>query len=122
MYTKQLICINCPLGCPLTVTLNQDDSIASVTGNTCPRGAQYAQKELTAPTRIVTSIVRVNGSVAGTATVSCKTRSDIPKEKIFEIVAELKTVTASAPIQIGDVLKANVAGTGVDVIATKTVV
>ena len=46
---------------------------------------------------------------------------DIPKGKIFEIVAALKGVTATAPVHIGDVLLADVAGTGVDIIATKNV-
>ncbi len=122
MQTKDLICINCPLGCSLTVTLAADGSIAEVTGNTCPRGKSYAQKELTNPTRIVTSIVRVSASKTGAVTVSCKTANDIPKAKIFEIVQALKAVDAPAPIQIGDVLLANVAETGVDVIATKDVV
>ena len=53
--------------------------------------------------------------------VSCKTRSDIPKDKIFAVAAALKTVEATAPIAIGDVLLPDAAGTGVDVIATKAV-
>ncbi len=121
MQTKELICINCPLGCPLTVELGEDGSIVNVSGNTCPRGKTYAEKELTAPTRIVTSIVRVSGSISGAATVSCKTRSDIPKGKIFEIAAALKEVCATAPVAIGDVLLANVADTGVDIVATRNV-
>ncbi len=121
MQTKQLICINCPLGCPLSIQQNEDGSIASVSGNTCPRGISYAEKELTAPTRIVTSTVRVSGSVAGAATVSCKTRCDVPKAAIFPIVTALKDVIAPAPICIGDVLLADAAGTGVDVIATRDV-
>ncbi len=121
MQTTELICISCPLGCPLAVTRDADGAVLTVSGNTCPRGKQYAEKELTAPTRIVTSIVRVRDSATGARTVSCKTRSDIPKDKIFAIVKELKTVCVTAPIAIGDVLKADVAGTGVDVIATKAV-
>ncbi len=121
MQTKEIICINCPLGCPLTVELGDDNRIVSVSGNTCPRGKTYAEKELTAPTRIVTSIVRVSGSKSGAATVSCKTRSDIPKGKIFDITAALKDVCAPAPIAIGDVLLPNVADTGVDIVATRNV-
>ncbi len=37
MEEKNLICINCPLGCPLTVTL-ENGEVKTVTGNTCPRG------------------------------------------------------------------------------------
>ena len=36
-------------------------------------------------------------------------------------MAALKTVTAAAPVRIGDVLLHDVAGTGVDIVATKTI-
>ena len=63
METRNLICIGCPLGCPVTVTMDGDD--INVTGNTCPRGADYAKKEVLSPTRIVTSSIRVkDGAIA----------------------------------------------------------
>lgn len=117
--TRTLTCIGCPLGCQVTVTLADDHAILSVTGNTCKRGDQYARKELTNPTRIVTSCVPVTGGSA--KTVSCKTASDVPKHKMLEIVQALKTVRAKAPVRIGDVLLKNAADTGVDIVATKNV-
>lgn len=118
MENIELTCIGCPMGCPLTVTM-ENGEVTSVTGNTCPRGAAYARKEVTAPTRIVTSTVRVTGGTL--AMVSCKTRSDIPKGKIFDVVRALKDVEVPAPVTIGQVLAENVAGTGVDIIATKNI-
>ena len=118
MNTVNLICIGCPLGCPLTVEM-EGNEVKSVAGNTCPRGEAYAKKELTNPTRIVTSTVRVAGGKL--AMVSVKTESDIPKGKIFECVKALKGVEVIAPVKIGDVIVENVAGTGVNVIATKNV-
>ncbi|MBQ7886925.1 MAG: DUF1667 domain-containing protein [Clostridia bacterium] len=118
MKTVNLICIGCPLGCPLTVEM-EGNEVKSVSGNTCPRGDAYAKKELTNPTRIVTSTVRVAGGKL--AMVSVKTQSDIPKGKIFECVKALKDVEVTAPVKIGDVIVENVAGTGVNVIATKNV-
>ena len=115
MEKRELTCIGCPLGCSITVTL-ENGEIRDVTGYTCKRG-----QEVTNPTRIVTSTVRLTGSRTGACVVSCKTAQDIPKGKIFEIVAALKGVTATAPVHIGDVLLADVAGTGVDIIATKNV-
>ena len=122
METKkiELTCIGCPMGCPLIVTM-EDGAVASVTGNTCPRGDAYARKEVTAPTRIVTSTVRLIGSKTGACVVSCKTAQDIPKGKIFAVTAALKDVIAAAPVNIGDVLLKDVAGTGVDIVATKAV-
>ncbi len=115
---RELICIGCPLGCSITVTMNNTD-VVSVTGNTCPRGDAYARKEVTNPTRIVTSTVRVQGGVS--PMVNIKTASDIPKSKIFDCANALRDVVITAPVKIGDVVLSDVAGTGVDVIAAKNI-
>ena len=83
------------------------------------KGAEYAVKEVTDPTRIVTTAVRVkNGSMP---VVSVKTARDIPKGKIFNCVDALRDVCVEAPVQIGDVILENSAGTGVDIVATGNV-
>ncbi len=89
--------------------------IISVTGNTCKKGAEYAVKEVTDPTRIVILMRVKNGSMP---VVSVKTAQDIPKGKIFDCVETLRDVCVEAPVQIGDVILENVAGTGVDIVAT----
>ena len=53
--------------------------------------------------------------------VSVKTAQDIPKEKIFEIMKYINALTVTAPVHVGDVLLKDIAGTGVDLIATKEV-
>ena len=118
MEKKELICIGCPMGCPLTVEM-EGDAVLQVKGNTCPRGDAYGRKEVTNPTRIVTSTVRVTGGTL--PMVSCKTRTDVPKGKIFDVVRALKGVEVPAPVSIGQVLLEDAAGTGVAVIATKNV-
>ena len=118
MEERKLTCIGCPMGCPLTVVMKGKD-VLSVTGNTCRRGDVYARKEVTNPTRIVTSTVRVSGGSIDM--VSVKTKEDIPKDKIFECVRALKGIRIPAPVHIGDVILTNVADTGVDIIATKNV-
>lgn len=118
MESINLICINCPMGCSLTVT-KADDGSVSVTGNTCPRGEEYGIKEVTNPTRTVTSIVRVSdGEIP---MVSVKTASDIPKEKIFDVMKEIRSAKTVAPVSIGDIIIEDAAGTGVSVVATKNV-
>lgn len=82
MEKRELTCIGCPLGCSITVTM-ENAEILDVTGNTCKRGDAYARKEVTHPTRIVTSTVRVSGGTI--PMVSCKTKEDIPKEKILQL-------------------------------------
>lgn len=115
METIELTCINCPMGCTVTVT-REGDTILSVTGNTCPRGDNYARKEVTNPTRIVTSTVKVEGGVH--PRVSVKTERDIPKDKIFACMEDMNGMVVKAPVHIGDVVLANVAGTGVNLVAT----
>ena len=118
MEIRNLTCISCPMGCPITVEM-EGEEIISVTGNTCKRGEVYARKEVANPTRIVTSTVKVRGGAADM--VSVKTKEDIPKGKIFECVRALKGVEIEAPVHIGDVVVQNAAGTGVDIVATKNV-
>ena len=88
MEVRELTCIGCPLGCQLTVTMGNGE--IKVEGNTCPRGEAYAKKEVTNPTRIVTSTVRVEGGTIERAAV--KTASDIPKGKIFDCMKEIRAV------------------------------
>ena len=118
MEVRNLTCINCPMGCPLTVEM-EGDEVISVTGNTCKRGDTYARKEVSNPTRIVTSTVKVTGGKADM--VSVKTREDIPTGKSFDCVKALKGVDVKAPVHIGDVIVPNAAGTGIDIVATKNV-
>ena len=118
MEIRELTCINCPLGCLLTVTMDGDE-IKEIAGYTCPRGKNYAEKEVTDPTRIVTSTVKVIGGVK--ERVACKTAHDIPKDKIFDVMEAINAAEVQAPVIIGEVLISDVASTGVDVIATANV-
>ena len=111
---KELICIECPKGCRLTI-----DENLNVTGNTCIRGKQYAINELTCPKRIVTSTVVIESKLVSRLPVM--TENDIPKEKMFDIVKELSNVRLEAPIKCRDVVIENVCGTGVNIIATRTI-
>lgn len=116
---KEFVCIRCPLGCNISVEL-EDGNIGRITGNTCPRGAEYVTGELTDPRRIVTSLVRVkNGELS---VVSVKTASDIPKDKIGDCIKALKEIELTAPVHIGDVVVENVCGTSVNIVATANVV
>lgn len=115
---RELICIGCPLGCPLTVEI-KDGEVVTVSGNTCANGDRYARKEVTDPRRTITTTVRVEGGEQ--AVVSVKTALDIPKNKIFDCMREMATIRVSAPVVIGDVIAENIANTGVSVVATKAV-
>ena len=112
---RTLICIGCPNGCLVTVDKNPDGSL-SITGNACKKGEEYARNEVTAPKRTVTSIVRVSGGK--NPVVSVKTKEEIPKEKIAACMEEINRTALKAPVSLGQVVIADVAGTGVDIVAT----
>ena len=78
---KELICIVCPKGCHLKV---DEENNYAVTGNACPRGAEYGAAELQHPVRV------------------------------------LDGVELNAPVTVGQVVVADLLGTGVDVVATKS--
>ena len=111
---KEFICIECPKGCRLKV----DDEM-NVTGNTCIRGKTYAINELTCPKRVITSTVVIASKLVSRMPVM--TENEVPKEKMFEIVKALDEVRLVAPVNCRDVVIENVCGTGVNIIATRTI-
>ncbi len=115
---REMICINCPLGCRLTVD-DGDRANITVTGNTCPRGKAYAIDEVTAPKRMVTGSVKISGGTI--PMVSVKTARAIPKELIFDSLELLKGITLEAPVHIGDVAVKDILGCGVDFVVTKEI-
>ena len=114
MKTQEMICIRCPLGCRLTVT--QDGDNITVTGNTCRRGMEYGIQEMRCPMRVVTSSVRVTGGQRPVCSV--KTADAVPKASIPDVLEALRSVHVAAPVRIGDVIVPDIAGTGVDLVAT----
>ncbi len=115
MKRKVLTCVNCPLGCTLTVDFN-DVEVIKVQGNTCPRGVTYAKDEIFFPKRMVTSTVKLMGCEER---ISVKTSTAISKDKIFEVMKCIKETEVKPPIEIGDIIIDDVASTGVNVVATK---
>lgn len=113
---RELVCIVCPKGCRLRVDEEND---FAVTGNSCPRGAQYGREECTNPTRVVTSTVAVSGGVHPRCPV--KTSAPIPKSKMFDVMAALDGLVIPAPVALGQVIVPDVCGTGVDIVATRSV-
>ena len=113
---KVLTCITCPIGCEITAELT-DGAITSVTGNSCPRGEKYTREELTAPRRMLTSTVWLEGGrMSLLPVVSEKT---LPKGKILACAEALRSVKVEAPIKEGAVVCENILGLGVNIIASR---
>lgn len=114
---RDLTCIGCPLGCALHVSGEGKD--LAVTGNTCPRGEEYAKTECTAPVRCFTGTVALVGGLL--PVVSVRTAENVPKQSIFAVAEVARRIRVQAPVAIGDVICENVAGTGVALVATRNV-
>lgn len=112
---RNLTCIGCPMGCDLTVEVKNGEAV-SVAGNNCGIGKKYAMEEISAPKRMVTSTVQSTEGIP----VPVKTKTSIPKDKIFEVVKEIKRIKVQLPVRIGDIVIDNVADTGVNVVVTKS--
>ena len=111
----ELICIVCPKGCRLKV---DEENGYVVSGNSCPRGAEYGKNEIQNPTRVLTSTVRLSGGAYRRCPV--KTDAAVPKGKLMEIMKALNQVELTSPVSIGQVVLSDAAGTGVNVVVTKS--
>lgn len=118
METRQLTCISCPIGCLLAVSL-ENGVVREVTGNQCGRGVAYAGEECAHPTRMMTTTVRLRGAAVDAAPV--KTSRPIPKDTVVACVRALKDIELDAPVTLGQLVLADVCGTGADVVATRSI-
>ena len=114
---QELICINCPRGCLLTAQTGPDNQL-EITGSSCARGIEYARQELTAPMRVLTALMRLQGMEKP---VSVKTDRPVPKALLFDCVREIYRANPVPPVRRGDILIRDLCGTGANVIATREV-
>jgi len=117
--TREMTCIVCPVGCRMTVTM-EDGKVTQVTGNSCKRGPAYAIDECTAPKRMLTTTVFAQAG-GRRVLVPVKTKSPIPKELLFDAMRVVNQAAVTAPAKRGDVVVADILGTGVDVVLTDDV-
>ena len=116
---KKLTCISCPIGCELSVSLDESGKILKIEGNRCPRGKEYAITEITNPQRILPISVKVEDGEM--ELVSAKTDKPVPKKKMYEIIEYIKKLKVKAPVKRGDLIVEDILGTGANLIATRTV-
>ena len=137
---SEMICITCPLGCHLSIQRISETEI-SVTGNRCSRGESYAREELLHPKRVVTGTCRVlrsplaaggmlgsrkagseaSASLYAPRRVPLRTTAPFPKQRIPELLELISLLALPIPVRRGDVLVRDALGTGIDLIATRTI-
>ena len=118
MEQNKIICISCPIGCRMTIQ-SKDGKITSIIGNACPKGIEYAEEEFINPLRILTTTVKVIGGEL--PLVSVKTEKAIPKRLLLKAMVEIAKIEVNAPVKIGQVIKDDLMGTGVNLIATRNI-
>lgn len=117
-HDEELTCIVCPVGCTLKVSVTE--SGIRVVGNRCSRGAEYGLKEVTHPERHVQSTVVLEGSIKERR-LPVKTDGPVPKERVFDVVHEIRKVKVHVPVKRGDAIIENVLGLGINVVASRSV-
>jgi CxxC motif-containing protein len=117
METTAYLCIGCPLGCRLEVDEDEDGQIVEIRGFSCKRGKEYAAQEHSDPRRSVTTTVAIEGAWA--ARLPVKSSQTVPKARVMDICKALRHVRVSAPVGVGDVIAADILGSGADILATR---
>ncbi len=112
---KTHTCIECPIGCSLCVDI-ENCRVVNVSGNKCPRGAEYARAEAENPMRILTSSVLAEGLPV--KMVAVRTDKPIPKAKMMEAMAEVKKARVRKPVKSGEVIIPDLLGLGANLIAS----
>ena len=113
MAVRELTCIICPKGCALKVELDENGKVLGVTGNTCKRGAEYAENECTNPMRTVIATMRCWDGTG----IPVKTKTPIPKANIYECMNIINKGVVTLPVHIGDIVIHNVFGS--DIVVTE---
>ena len=117
MEQREIICTTCPMGCHVTVTM-EDGKILSVKGNTCARGDVYARQEVTDPRRTVTATAATDSEAY--PRLPLKSADPVPKDRIGAVLEAIGRLQVRLPIQAGACLLCNAANTGIDIVATRT--
>ena len=116
--TRDIICVTCPMGCTMHVVV-ADGQVQAVTGQSCKRGIAFAREEVLSPHRMLTTTVTVRNGTLPLAPV--RSRSPLPKALLLPAAAELRKIVLCAPVQQGQLVTANILGSGIDIIASRDI-
>lgn len=113
-----VICVGCPLGCEITLTIDDSGEVTKISGNSCKEGKIYAVDEYKNPLRVLTATVLTEDSCQPLLPV--RTDRPIPRSKLTEAMPVLAKVRAKPELKAGDILVHNLLGTGSNVVATSS--
>ncbi len=114
---KEFTCIVCPRSC--RVKVREEDGELAFDGHQCKRGETYAREEYTNPVRILTSTVALSHGPLPLLPV--RTARPVPKGMLEKCMEEINSVVVEAPVRVGQVIVRDLASTGVDLVATRSI-
>lgn len=116
---KEIVCTVCPQGCRITAA-GEGKVFLSAEGYGCKRGLEYASSEYAHPVRILTTTVKIQGEESNLLPV--RSERPLPREAVFRCMDVIRSIEVTLPVKCYDVIVSDICGTGVDIVATKTVV
>ncbi len=114
----EIICLACPLACRITLTVERG-KVVEVSGSreeACKRGMEYAIAEWELPQRVFTATVLTRDSSQPMLPV--RTLLPVPRKLLHQCMRELAALRISPPVRLGEVVLPDIAGTGVDLLAS----
>ena len=116
MLQEEILCVGCPMGCHVLLSIDPSGKITDYSGNECKQGKKYARQEYENPVRVFTATILAKGSARPLLAV--RTNRAIPKAKLVECARFIAKTTVEGPMSIGDVVIANILDTGADLICS----
>ncbi len=123
MSKKKITCITCPLGCKLKINI-ENNKIVSISGSQCKKGIKFAEGEIKDPRRILTTTIKLKAQgrkETASSRLPVRSVAPAPKDKILEIIKEVRKTKISPPVKMGDIIAKNIIGSGVDIIASMNI-
>ncbi len=110
---KEITCIVCPVGCRILI---QGEKISNYK---CKNGLQYAIQEIKNPKRDLTTTLKAIG--LSKRRVAVRLDSEIQKDKIFDVLKEIKKIKITKKVKRGEIILENVLNLGANLISQETV-
>ena len=114
---KEFICTICPNSCRLSVYKDKEGEM-HVSGNQCIRGEHFGFKEYTNPERMLITTMRIENSKF--PVIPVRSQKPLPKDQLLAAVKIVNDHVCNAPVTMGQVVIPNILGTGIDVIASRS--
>lgn len=117
MMQQTIICVGCPFGCKVTLTIGPGLQIEGIVGNRCSQGKKYITSEFRSPVRVFTSTVLIEGSHR---IFPVRTDRPVHKDQLKELARFVAQLKVKLPVEAGQQIVHDILGTGANLVITGT--